>query len=113
MAAKYVHASRKEAVQEMRFAELAARSKTGLTVGAIARWENAGKDHSSWPGLDVTARELAGEYPELGIGRGYSSDDGYDDTDHAALLWDRLREPTAKAADQVGPGGLGGDGHAR
>lgn len=93
-AAKYVHASRREMVQEIRAAELVARAKTGLTVGAIARWENAGKDHSTWPGLDVAARELASEYPILGIGRGYSSEDAYDDTDHAALLWDRLRDPT-------------------
>ena len=80
-----------------------ARAKTGLTVGAIARWENAGKDHSTWPGLDVVARELAGEYPALGIGRGYSDEDNYDDTDHAALLWDRLRDPTDRLPGQTDP----------
>jgi len=93
-AIKYVHTSRREAVEEIRWADMAARTKTGLTAKAIARWENAGRDYSSWPQLDVMARELAGEYPALGIGRGYSPDDGYDDTDHAALLWDRLRTPT-------------------
>ncbi|MHB8955440.1 MAG: DNA polymerase [Pirellulaceae bacterium] len=102
-AAKYVHASHLEAVGEIRAAEMAARGKTGLTVGAIARWENAGKDHSTWPELDVIARELASEYPALGIGRGYDSADGYDGTDHAALLWDRLREPTEKLPAQLDP----------
>lgn len=92
-AAKYVHASQTDTVREIREAELAARRKSGLTVAAIAKWENSGKDYSSWPGLDVAARELAGEYPALGIGPGYSAD-LFDDTDHAAMLWDRLREPT-------------------
>ncbi len=102
-AARHVHASRVEFVREIREAEQAARRKTGLTVGAVARWENAGRDHSTWPALDVLARELAGEYPALGIGSGYSTEDGYDDTDHAALLWDRLREPTEKLPKQTDP----------
>ncbi len=102
-AARHVHASRVEFVREIQEAERAARRKTGLTVGAIARWEDAGKDHSSWHGLDVLAIELASEYPALGIGRGYSSDDMYDDTDHAAILWDRLREPTARLPKQADP----------
>ncbi|MGM0488441.1 MAG: DNA polymerase [Planctomycetota bacterium] len=93
-AAKYVHTGRTELVREMQAAERAARRRTGLTLKAIRRWEDAGKDYSTWPQLDVTARELAREYPELGIGRGYFAEDGFDDTDHAALLWDRLREPT-------------------
>ena len=32
----------------------------------LHRWEDAGKDYSSWPGLDESARELAGTHPELG-----------------------------------------------
>jgi hypothetical protein len=102
-AGRYVYQSRTEAVREMRAAELAARRVTGLTTTAIAKLENAGKDYSTWLGLDVTARELAAEYPALGIGRGYSSDEGYDDTDHAALLWDRLRDPTGKLPGQTDP----------
>lgn len=102
-AIKYVHTSRRAAVEEIRWAEMAARTKTGLTAKAIARWEDAGRDYSSWPRLDVMARELAGEYPALGIGRGYSPDDGYDDTDHAALLWDRLRTPTDPLPRETDP----------
>jgi hypothetical protein len=93
-ALKHIHAQRSEFVRDVRAAELAARRRTGLSLPAIRRWEESGKDHSKWPGLDVTARELAAEYPALGLGRGYTADDSYDDTDHAALLWDRLREQT-------------------
>lgn len=71
----------------------AARQATGLTVSRIGRWEDSGKDHSTWPGLDVRARELAAEYPSLGIGRGYDQDEGFDDTDYGARLWDLLRQP--------------------
>ena len=56
VAGRYVFQSRREAVGEIREAELAAPPVTGLTVNAIARWENAGRDYSTWPGLDVVAR---------------------------------------------------------
>jgi hypothetical protein len=39
----------------------AARKATGLTVNRISAWEESGKDYSTWPGLDVKARELAAE----------------------------------------------------
>jgi hypothetical protein len=70
----------------------AARQQTGLTAKRISDWEESGKDHSTWPGLDVKARELAGQYPALGIGRGFEHGTGYDDTDYAGRLWDLLRE---------------------
>jgi hypothetical protein len=73
-------------------ARKAARKATGLTPRRLASWEDAGGDHASYPGIDVTARELAGMCPTLGIGEGYSSGDGYDGTNHAALLWDVLRD---------------------
>lgn len=78
-----------------------ARRRTGLTVNRMAKWEDAGRDHASWIGLDDTARELAGEYPELGIGRGYVQGETYDDTDHAANLWQLLRSPTAKVPTRL------------
>jgi len=71
----------------------AARRATGLTAAQAGRWEDAGHDYASWPGLDMKARELAGMYPELGIGRGYVEDEVETD-DFAALLWAVLREPT-------------------
>ncbi len=80
-----------ETYKPLLFAELAARKATGLTTKRIQLWEDSGFDHSRYPGLDVKARELASDLPELGIGLGYDDDDG---RDHAAALWDRLREPT-------------------
>lgn len=93
-----------------------ARKATGLTPTRIRRLEDAGRDHLDVPGLDVTARELAGSYPELGIGRGYDPD-GPDEDDHAARLFERLRHAPAapppkhdpdlirRAADLVGGSG--------
>ena len=66
-------------------------SATGLSVNRISKWEESGKDHSTWPGFDTKARELAHEYPALGIGRGYESGTQYDDTDYAGQLWEMLR----------------------
>jgi hypothetical protein len=82
-ALKHVHSQRSEFVREVRSAEIAARKRTGLTLSAIRKWEDAGLDYSTWPDLDVMARELAAEYPALGIGPGYVADEVYDDVDHA------------------------------
>jgi hypothetical protein len=91
-----VYARYREAHAPFIAAEIAARERTGLSVRRIERWEDSGRDHSTWPALDVTARELAAEHPELGLGRGYVQEEVADDTDHAGLLWDRLREPTPR-----------------
>jgi hypothetical protein len=90
-AVNFVWKREREAARDVHEARREARRVTGLTARRIGQWENAGHDYNSWPGLDVTARTLAGRYPALGIGPGYTSDDGADDTDHAALLWDALR----------------------
>jgi hypothetical protein len=82
----------KKAGDEHNAAIAEARKQTGLTVNRIARWENCGNDYSTISGLDTKARELAGELPALGIGRGYDSETGYDDADHAGMLWELLRE---------------------
>ena len=71
----------------------AARRKTGLTLSKITAWENSGKDYSTWPQLDVDARELATEFPVLGIGQGYG-ELLIPDVDYEATLWDILRKPT-------------------
>jgi hypothetical protein len=76
---------------ELREALAAARKATGLTVNRIAKWEESGKDHSTWPGFDVQARELAAEYPALGLGPGYQDGTAYDSTDYAGQLWELLR----------------------
>jgi hypothetical protein len=77
---------------EFQEAVKAARKATGLTTARINQWENAGHDYSTWPGLDVVARELASMYPVLGMGRGFEHGTMYDDTDHAGRLWELLRD---------------------
>jgi hypothetical protein len=69
-----------------------ARRAAGLTPARIERWERAGRDHSTYPGLDVAAEQLADMYPELGIGRGYDPD-APDEGDPAGRLWETLRTP--------------------
>jgi hypothetical protein len=86
-----VWAEERQVNEESHRARRAARQRTGLNHRRIAQWENAGRDASSYPGLDSTARDLAGQYPALGIGRGYTSDEGEDVTDYASSLWDVLR----------------------
>jgi hypothetical protein len=66
-----------------------ARKVTGLTPSKIAKWEDAGKDHSSWPGLDQTARDMA---PEMGWMSPYEEFSGADTNDYGARLWELLRE---------------------
>jgi hypothetical protein len=83
---------RRELLGERIEAIRAARRATGLTPARINRWEDSGRDYSSWPNLDTQARELAGMYPSLGIGRGYDIREDFDDTDHAELLWAVMRD---------------------
>lgn len=81
--------------RQLHAAILEARRRTGLTFAHIHKWEDAGHDYASWPRLDVTARELAGEFPELGLGGpGYVQFDKYEHVDYAANLWQVLRKPT-------------------
>ena len=77
---------------ESHAARRAARRLTGLTHRRIDSWEEAGRDASTFPGLDESARDLASEFPALGIGVGYSSEGGEDHTDYASSLWDVLRK---------------------
>jgi hypothetical protein len=81
-----------QSTSEVFEARRAARRATGLTARRLNAWEDSGRDYSEFPGLDGIARELARTYPALGIGRGYTSDSGYDDTDYAGRLWELLRE---------------------
>lgn len=91
---------KRDAVLEYEKAKQGAREITGLTRGRINAWEDAGHDYSSWPSLDEAATEVAGTYPELGLGR-LAEGGGYDSTDYAAKLWHILkegkREPPTKA----------------
>jgi hypothetical protein len=103
-AVDYLWQRKRDANRELADAIDKARKATGLTVSRMARWEDAGHDYSSWPGLDVTARELARELPGLGIGRGYDGEGGYDDTDYPGQLWERLREDCRLVRPKYDPG---------
>lgn len=92
-----LHEQEREAIKDQREAIQAARKVTGITFEKACKWEGDGHDYASWPGLDVTARSLAGEYPALNIGEGYSSATGVDDNDYAARLWELLRQPDPTA----------------
>ena len=91
-----VWAEERDATAESYAARRAARQATGLTAKRIGQWEDAGRDHASYPRLDLDARTLAGRHPALGIGRGYTADGGPDDTDYAGRLWELLRERDEK-----------------
>jgi hypothetical protein len=94
-----------------RYAETAeafrhARAATGLTAARVRRLEDEGKDHLDVYGLDVSARELAGTYPELGIGRGYDPD-APDEDDHAARLFERMKDAPTTAPVKHSPEMIG------
>jgi hypothetical protein len=80
-----------------------ARFQTGLTPAAIARWEAAGHDSSSWPHLDDQAAELAQTLPALGLGLGASEGGGSDTTDYAGQLWALLRDTPARQPSRHDP----------
>jgi DNA polymerase family A len=91
-AVETVHQEERDTLTDIIDARKIARQRTGLTIRKIQAWEDDGHDYVSWPGLDVIARELAGELPSLGIGQGYSSEINYEHIDHAVMLWGKLRE---------------------
>jgi hypothetical protein len=92
IAVDYVWREHKDSTEDFYAAKRRAREITGLTPARVSRWENGLLDHSTYPGLDTQARELADQYPQLGLGRGFGSDSGYDRTDYAGLLWEILRD---------------------
>jgi hypothetical protein len=97
-------AEEKAADAEAFAARRAARRVTGLSVRRIMQWENAGKDHATYPGLDTMARELAGAYPGLGIGPGYAAAEADDPTDYPGRLWEVLRDRTEVVKPRHDPG---------
>jgi hypothetical protein len=112
-AAEDIHKSEHDGLKEMAVAVRTARMATGLTPGRINRLQENGQDYTSVSGFDAQARELAGAYPELGIGRGYNPE-GIDE-DNQQRLWDLLSKPDPRplpkhhpdiirrAADLIGP----------
>ena len=96
VAADEVLAEDRQQNGEFRQAIWAARQATGLTTNRIHRWEDSGRDHSAWRGLDAKARKLAADLPALGLGRGYVTEETFDDTDYSARLWELLRTPDGR-----------------
>jgi DNA polymerase family A len=76
--------------QETLCARQEARRRTGLTPAQMARWENAGHDSSSWPGLDAMAAALVEELPALGLGAAAFHGGGAP-PDYGGQLWELLR----------------------
>jgi hypothetical protein len=68
------------------------RERTGLTAGRIAAWERGGYDHSTYPGWDVAAYDMAVEHPELAIDP---------DEDPAADLWGLLRAGSPRLRPRI------------
>jgi hypothetical protein len=89
LAADQLWREQRDLYQETVQVRRTARQRTGLTPAAMARWERAGHDASSWPGLDDMAQELAGKLPTLGIGVVEGTDEG---GDYGGRLWDLLQE---------------------
>jgi hypothetical protein len=87
---------------EGRTARRAARRATGLTARRIGQLEDAGHDSTAVRGLDGAARDLAGLYPELGIGVGYEPD-GPDEA-YAGRLWEVLRDRDEATTPKTDPG---------
>jgi hypothetical protein len=90
-AAKMISESERHAGAARLEAVRAARSASGLSANRMERYLAAGKDADSVYGLDVTARELAGMYPDLGLGAGYDPEGP--DPDYAGPLWGLLSAP--------------------
>lgn len=92
-AVDHVWRMERESSEDFYAAKREARAITGLTPTRIERWENGvGRDHTTWPGLDLTARDLAGRFPELGIGAGFTDESATYEDDHAARLWELLSD---------------------
>jgi hypothetical protein len=100
-AVDYIWAEERQAGAEGIEARRAARRATGLTARRIDQLEDAGRDHTAVPDLDVMARDLAGRFPALGIGAGYDPD--APDVGYAGRLWEVLRERDDKPRPKHSP----------
>ncbi len=63
-------------------------ARSGLTPAKINKWEDDGGDHSSFPGFDGLADDMASDYPILGMGAA-AGESGHGD---AERLWDLLKQ---------------------
>lgn len=102
-AVETVFQEERESLKDIIEARKSARKATGLTPRRIAALEKAGHDHTNVFGIDVIARELAGQYPALDIGQGYVNETNYDGLDHGAMLWDCLREDDPRIKPRYHP----------
>lgn len=75
--------AKKQDQQDRELALADVRKRLGLNRNQISE-----RDHASVPRFDDFARDVAGEYPELGIGQGYEG--GGHNEDAAGALWELL-----------------------
>jgi hypothetical protein len=93
----------RQSTAETHAARRTATQATGLTPQRISQWEESGRDHSTYPGLDVAARDLACSFPALGIGNPLAAGNGPEETDYAGLLWEQLRDRTERPRPKHDP----------
>lgn len=91
------------ASQETTLARREARARTGLTQERIARWERAGHDSSSWPGLDDLAAALVEELPALGLDGGVYAGWGEATPEYGDRLWALLRNGEERLPQRSDP----------
>jgi hypothetical protein len=84
----YLWEEERAAAAEIGEAVVAARKATGLTPRKALDWESTDQDHTTWPHLDATARNLAAKHPAVMAGA--------DTAGPAERLWELLREPMPK-----------------
>jgi DNA polymerase I-like protein with 3'-5' exonuclease and polymerase domains len=86
-----VYEREKAITKDIHAARRVARKATGLTPKRIRELEAGGEDLEQLPGLDVDARRLAAELPNLGLPPGYNRFTGVDSFDYRAGLVNLLR----------------------
>lgn len=68
---------------------------TGLNARRCNQWEDSGKDHSTRPGFDCSARTVVFEHPELGLNP--------DDTDTPGEIWELIKSGADAPLLKSGP----------
>ncbi len=92
----------RRAQQAERNARLEARQRSGLAPNQISRGGQAGRDHSAWPHLNATAREIAADLPASGIESGHPGETGADE-DQAGQLRELPRAPKLRIVRKHDP----------
>lgn len=99
-AADELHKQRAGDHRERETAKRDARRSLGIDAATYRRLNNAGGDYSQIPGLDRVAREIAKEYPGLGLSSKFG--EGVDES-AAAEVWELIGEGARPAPSRHDP----------